>query len=760
MQPQAASSNKVQSIRSKGDLMAEKLEEALGAPWIGVRPDLMLHKGDLTMEGHQTYVLEDPVSGSYYELGESEAKFFLCLVTEDSLKDAINKLLDTTSLRPSIAEVISFLRMMKHERLTKVAPEEVMSEEAEKRREKLSEMKKKMGGSKSLTNFKIPICRPDPFLTAIYPWVTPLWSRPFLFLYGVVGVVGFLFVCQQIEIYFHTINHLFTLRGAVTFVACVGVVKILHELGHALAAKHYGLYVRRMGIIVIVFIPMFFTDLTDAWKLASRKARIMLAAAGVMVELVIAGLALFAWSVMPDGMPRSLMFYISSVSLFSTFMVNLNPLMRFDGYYVLMDYMRISSLRTRSQAMFQYYRRKLLVGWRGPKPEEHPWERGMVLFGLFSGLYVLVICIGIQYAMYQIIQSALLLIYGIILVIAVLLGRPLLMEMKTLFTQRKYWGSWRALSLRGLVVGVMVGLLFVPIPSSKTLPGFYLYQDVVRLEAPNPGRLAGDLPKVGDAVRKGDVLARIEDRMLEQERQKLASEISKIEATIKNIASGGAQGGYRNWLVAERERLSAALSKTAKALEQLVITAPVSGRVLDVNGRLAEGAYVYKKGHLLTVGSDAAHEVQAYASEAVYNELKDKEIKGAKVSFWDLETPTREVYFKTMQDFPAIRFPNQALFDFAGGPVVSSMIAGASMATPSFTPNRNGQQQAGGEGKVPDTVTAKVAHYPIIFTASRMADYLRHGTPCFVKISGPAMSVVDRLIHEYGKLKARLVLIK
>ncbi|MFW5637382.1 MAG: site-2 protease family protein, partial [Thermodesulfobacteriota bacterium] len=388
--------NKLKSIQSRADQIAEALEQGLSIPWMGLRTDLRLHKGGETMTGKPTWVVEDPVTGHHFEIGEAEARFFLCLVTEDTLRGAVGKLLRTTAFRPSVEDILGFLRMLQQEMLAVMPEEEArhfsdLRRKAEERMKKLSWLKIK----RKVMFVQVPLFRPDAFLTRIHPWLAPFWSKPFQFIYAVLGVVGLVLVVPQIELYLHTVSHLFTPAGALMFFIALSFVKTVHELGHALATKRHGLYVRRMGIYFMVFVPILYTDATEAWKLPDRRSRVMIGAAGVLVELAVAAVSLFLWTILPDGLLRSLMFYLSGVSLVSSFLVNLNPLMRFDGYYILMDYLRISSLRTRSIRFFQYFRRRLLVDWRGPKPEEHPWDHAMAVFGLFSAMYMIVIFLGI-----------------------------------------------------------------------------------------------------------------------------------------------------------------------------------------------------------------------------------------------------------------------------------------------------------------------------------------------------------------------------
>lgn len=704
----------LRSIQSKSAKMTKTIEKGLMIPWNGVRPDLMLHKGARDMDGNETYVVEDPVRGDHFELGEAEARFFMCLVTESDLNGAIDKLLRTTSLRPDVEDIQGFLRMLQKDQLA-VLPADMAIATAG-----MKEKKKPSAGAKMAKGymfFKIPILRPNPLLDAIYPWLKPLWSRPFVFLYAVMGLVGLVFVAQQIELYLHNVSYLFTPRGAALFFLALSLLKIMHEFGHALAARHYNLHVRRMGLAFMVFMPILYTDVTDAWKLPSRRARMIIGAGGMMVEICVAAVSLFFWTILPDGIAKSLMFYMSGVSLLSTVMINLNPLMRFDGYYILMDYLRISNLRKRSLEMFKYYSRRILYGWRGDKPEEHPWEQGLVFFGIFSIIYRFIIFFSITLMMYHLVPKAIGL-PNLLFAMGFLFLMPLFMEIYTVLKQRKNWGSPLRLLGTLLATCCLIGLLFVPFPRSEKLPGFFLYQNVAQLEASGKGRIATVLPELGAVVEKGDMLVKIQDDALEQNLKKQTYDMRQIEATLKNMGGGGEQGGYRKWLIAERERLSQGIEKTKESLAQLEIRAPISGRVLDVNETLQKGSYVYKQSYLATVGNDDAYEVRAYAREKVFGDFKKGGIREAHVIFQDLETTTEELRFREMHDFPVSELPNDSLFDYAGGSIIS-------------VPAQRGK------------VRPKLAYYPLVFSVPQSSNTLRHGTPCWVEVDGKSASVMD-----------------
>ena len=207
----------------------------------------------------------------------------------------------------------------------------------------------------------------------------------------------------------------------------------------------------------------------------------------------------------------------------------------------------------------------------------------------------------------------------------------------------------------------------------------------------------------------------------------------KIEQTkieIKLIGAGGTEGGYRNWLLAEEKRLAASYEKVREAISQLEIRAPVSGRVMEVNDLLEKGSHIRKKGWLLTLGNEKSREIRAYAREDVYRDLRETKIQKGEVIFKDLETSVAKGVFREMLDFPVMVFPNESLFDFAGGPIMASM-------------------------DMSQAVKSRQAYYPLIFDVQNTPGYLRHGMACNVRLDqGERRSVMARLARASVRILA------
>lgn len=193
--------------------------------------------------------------------------------------------------------------------------------------------------------FRIPLWRPDAFLNRAWPFLGRF--GPGVLRYGIPLTLGLgiFLVSRDWQRFLATFPHLFSLGGALAFGVALFFAKLCHEFGHAFMAKRAGCRVQSMGVAFMVLLPMFYTDVSDAWRVNDRRARLLIGAGGVLAELLLACIALLAWSLLPDGPARTAAFMLASATWITTLIINLNPFMRFDGYFLLSDLWAVDNLR-------------------------------------------------------------------------------------------------------------------------------------------------------------------------------------------------------------------------------------------------------------------------------------------------------------------------------------------------------------------------------------------------------------------------------
>lgn len=695
---------------------AASLEQFLETPWLGLRPDLKLFPGPVEYDGQRSWVLEDPVRGNTYRLGHAEGELVYRLTTGRDLESAVRHLYRTTPLRPSPAEVIGFVAMLQRERLARLPADYVEAGESRDRNEANPSLIEQIRQGQIF--FRIPLLRPDAFLTRTVRWVSVLWSLPLRWFYLLCGLAGLSLAVQEIEAYLGTVSYLLTPRGSLAFLVCLILLKTGHEFAHAYAAKAKGLHVRSMGIMLIVVWPLLYTDTTDAWKLPDRRRRMDVSAAGVLFELVVAGLSLLLWSAFPDGIVRSIFFFLSGTSLVSTVLININPFMRYDGYYLLMDFWGIDNLRPRAFAVLRHGVRRLLLDWRAPSPEIHPHRRAMLIYGFFAALYRIFIGATISIAIYYLFFPTL----GLAVFVFQLwlfLIRPIIVECRAAWQGRRFWGSRLRIAASAGVFAGLLALLAIPLPRLETLPCLLLFQDAIRVESPASGRLDAELPEEGRMVEKGELLVRLRSERLAFEREQADFDLRKVRAGIRNLGSSPEQVAFGRWLEAEAGRLGTILDKYDEAMAQLEIRAPADGRVADANPDLYAGAFLPRGTHLFTVMTPGRLEARAFVHEKTMSDLRDAAFRKATVRLPAPGTPAIRVRLAERGRFPVHRLPNESLFDIAGGPIVS--VADASGRRP------------------------RDAYFPLVFEVDGpLPDRLAHGLPSWMRIRTEGRSLLVR----------------
>ena len=315
---------------------------------------------------------------------------------------------------------------------------------------------------------RVPLLKPDAFLQTTLPLARLLASRPMLIVIAALGLVGLFMASRQFDTFSHTFLFFFSLEGAEGYAAALFFVKIFHELGHAYMAKHFGCRVPTMGVAFLVLAPVLYTDVTDAWRLRSRRQRMLVSSAGMMVETAIAAIATFLWAFLPDGTVRSACFFIATTSWVLSLAINLSPLMRFDGYYLLSDYWRIPNLQPRAFAIFRWSIREILFNLRAPCPEEWPLRQRVtvVFYALAVCIYRLGLFIGIALVVYHMTQVKLLGVLLFAVEILWFVAMPFASEIKLWWGLRSKIRERRRYQFSSLVAGLAILSFMVPRPQS------------------------------------------------------------------------------------------------------------------------------------------------------------------------------------------------------------------------------------------------------------------------------------------------------
>lgn len=440
---------------------------------------------------------------------------------------------------------------------------------------------------------KLPLFRPEPYLKAALPLVAPLYTRAFAIFVATIGTIGLYLVSRQWDTFYTTFQHFFSWQGAAVYGVALILIKSCHELGHAFTATRFGCRVPSMGVCFLVMFPVLYTDVTDAWRLRDRRERLFIGGAGVAVELIIACFATFLWTFLPDGIFRSLAFSLATVGWVLSLAINLNPLMRFDGYYLFSDALGIDNLQSRANAFGQWRLREFLFGLRKPPPERLPQRTATILtvYAWVVWVYRLILFTGIALLVYHMAFKVL----GIALFaveIIYFIVRPIAAEIMRWWKDGAAIRATRRTRITAGVVAILLMATFVPWSTRVFVPAVVDAAEIARVYPQLGGTVAEIRVKAGDAVNAGDVLVRLTSSELEHEAAQTAGKIDLVRLRLARRASDAEERSNSLILEQELRTLTSALEGFKKERANLTITAPQAGVVAEFNSAIHIGRVI------------------------------------------------------------------------------------------------------------------------------------------------------------------------
>lgn len=443
---------------------------------------------------------------------------------------------------------------------------------------------------------KLPLVHPHQFLHATLPLVAPFYTAAAAWLFGTIGVMGLFLVGRQWDTFVSTFLHFFNWRGAVMYGAVLCLVKVVHEFGHAYTATRFGCRVPTIGVAFMVMMPVLYSDVSDSYRLSSKRKRLAIAAAGVVAELGLAAIATVLWAFLPDGTLRSMAFVVATSSWIMSLTVNLNPLMRFDGYYLLADGLGLPNLQDRACAFGQWKLRELLFGAGSPQPESVglSTRRIMVAYAWAMWVYRLVLFTGIAVMVYHHFFKAL----GIVLFLVEILFficLPIWRELTAWWSRRAAFAKTSRFAVTMAVVALLLILSVIPWSSRVAIPGVLYARSYATLYPPASGRIVAVSVRPGQHVRKADILLILESPKLAKDAILAQTQVDQLDFRLQRQA-GYADDRAQGRVIAES--LKAKLAELDGLVERqgnLLLQSPIDGVVVDRADSLYPGRWINEK---------------------------------------------------------------------------------------------------------------------------------------------------------------------
>ncbi len=443
-----------------------------------MRPDLAVR--ETRYQGTPYWVIKDPVGLNYFRFQEEEYNILLWLDGHSSLDELKRRFERQFAPQKIGLDELGRLIGTLHRSNLVIADlpgqgPQLMKRRREKRRQKL------LGTLTNILAIRFKGIDPERILTAMLPytrWFFSKWTATLCILFGLSAL---LLVAVQFDVFrakLPTFHQFFAAQNWIWLAVAMAITKVIHEFGHGLSCKYFGGECHEMGVMLLVFTPCLYCNVSDSWMLPSKWQRAFIGAAGMYVELVIASMATFVWWFSEPGtIVNQLALSTMFVCSVSTLMFNANPLMRYDGYYILSDLTEIPNLRQKASTILHRKAGKWCLGLKEPDdpflPERH--QAFFALYSVASAIYMWLVTFSILYFLYKVLEPYRLQIIGQILAgfsLVSLVGMPLYKLGRFFYLPGRIdqVKKPRLFATLGVLAVVVAAIVFIPLPYRIVTP--------------------------------------------------------------------------------------------------------------------------------------------------------------------------------------------------------------------------------------------------------------------------------------------------
>lgn len=448
-------------------------------------------------------------------------------------------------------------------------------------------------------SLKLPLLDPDAFLVRWSPYVAWCFSRAGAAIWLAVVLPAIVLAAQHWRELTNNLSDQVLSSGNLLVLALVyPVVKLLHELGHGFATRVWGGAVHELGLMFLVFTPVPYVNASSSASFPSKWQRAIVAAAGMLVELFVASLAMYVWVLAEPGVVRAIAFNVMLVAGVSTLVVNGNPLLRYDGYYILSDLIEMPNLAQRGQKFLAYLWDKHVFGVHDMEPpHETPAEkRWLIFYTPLAWCYRTLVTVSIILFI-----GGEFFIFGVLLAIwgaFTLLVMPLWKAYRHV-TRSPVLHRRRVQAVRisfGFLVGAMFLAFVVPAPLHTFAQGVVWLPEESILRAREGGFFVHWLVQPGERVRKGTPLFLLEDRVLAADMEVARARVAEAEAKFRSEQFPDPVKAAISRDQLEHEKII--LRKTEERAAKLLVHAESDGVLVASQSQDMPGRY-FKKGELV-----------------------------------------------------------------------------------------------------------------------------------------------------------------
>lgn len=628
-----------------------------------LRPELRF--SPVTDGGEACYIVEDPTRHLFFRIGREEYLLAIALERADTMEELLAQVnvagtehLDEEQARAIIAW-LDRQQLLRHE----VARTDHL--EMEERQQQL-----KRFGRLNLVSFKLPLFNPDPLLDRLPAWLVRLAGLPFLVLWLLLATVALATLASHWQTFGHQAAGFFSGRNLLIIWLIWSGLKVLHELMHALVTRHYGGHVPEAGILFILFIPLTYVEATSSWTFPSRWQRIHVALAGILAETLVAWICILVWARDPASQAGFIAHNTVLVAGISSLLFNANPLMRFDGYYVLSDLVSIPNLYGLA---FQEVKGLAARWFLGIQPPPLRYQGGRMLFiriyGVAIFLWRILVVLSLGYLASM--MAGGLGIFITMGAVLVWIGMPVYGFLQRLPLYRS--GNphlLRHLGLRLPLTLLAVTLLFTFVGWHRQIlvPAVVEYEHQERIRAAAPGFVQRIGTRDGALVRRGDLLLLLENPDITASLEDVRLRLHQMDIRIRLAHS---QDRLTDFRILQQQRRT--LEKEQQLLEEdmngLRITAPADGMVVAPDLDSLAGTFLHRGTEILWIISPGQKHLVGAAAQEDIDSLRGLQGRPVSVDMRAAGAGTFKAVLERVAPGAAMELPHPALAALYGGPL-------------------------------------------------------------------------------------------
>lgn len=559
-----------------------------------VRPDLQCSRQ--RFQGGDYWIVKDPVSMRYFRFQEEEYSL-LQLFDGQRSAESIQQTFQHqyAPQKISLAEIHQFAGMLYRSALVvSDAPDQGL-QLYQRHERNLS--KENWGKLANLLSYRFPGFDPSNLLDRLTPWARHLFSPIAVLGFGLLGLFALSLVFTNFESLQQRIpdfQQFFAARNWLWLAVALAITKVLHELGHGVACRRFGGQCHEMGVMLLVLTPCLYCNVSDAWTIPDKWKRIFISAAGMYVELILATLAVIVWWFSEPGVIHYLALNIVFVSGVSTLLFNLNPLLRYDGYYILSDWLEIPNLRQKATQLLQRTASKWILGLPVAHdpfiPNHHVWL--FIIYSVAAFAYRWVLTLTIFWFLYNLLEPyglkiisqllALFSIYGLLVSPLISISRFFSVPGRSDAVQPS------RLAVTGLVTtGILAALLLVPVPHYIDMPFYIQPVGMTSVYVKESGIIDKIQAHSNSPVRQSGPIVKLVNYQMEKQLLEAQAEVAESRRRLQEVRELKAEGEKRSQFAEETAEVQLQNSQSnldtfQKRIDALQIASPIDGWVLPV----------------------------------------------------------------------------------------------------------------------------------------------------------------------------------